>query len=321
MSDKRVILVTGANGFVGEHLVRELVKRGHSVIGTGISPIDPENSNNFTKYFSGCDLTDDASVSKLPLETVDSVINLAGLAQVGGSFSQEDIYMRINVSVHTTIAKRLLQVGNTSARVIAVSSGAVYESVQPMPLNENSKLVSTSSSPYAKSKIAMELAMNKYRSLDMNVVIVRPFNHIGPGQLPGFLVPDLYEKIIATTVNNTSLTVGNLATKRDYTDVRDIVKAYAELATKENVSSETFNVCSGVSHSGQEILDIFLSELGIKKLNVTVDQSSLRPNDPQELFGNNRKLYASTGWKPTIDLRTTLRDFIAWKQQQKGKVN
>src|SRR5690606_2879114 len=122
-----------------------------------------------------------------------------------------------------------------------------------LPLTEDSKLTENSS-PYSQSKKLMEEAAQNLRSQGLDCVVARPFNHIGPGQLGGFLVPDLYEKIRVASKSGGNILVGNLKTKRDYTDVRDIVKAYADLAASETLDYDVYNVCSGQSRSGEEIL-------------------------------------------------------------------
>src|SRR5690606_25202467 len=126
---------------------------------------------------------------------IDAVINLAGLAQVGASFGKEELYNRINVEVHTVLVKRLESLGS-SARVVAIITGAVYDNHQAMPLNEGSTLT-TVGAPYTLSKIAMEQALQPFMDGGMDIVIVRPFNHVGPGQRGGFLVPDLSEQLLA----------------------------------------------------------------------------------------------------------------------------
>src|SRR5690349_15350860 len=135
------ILVTGISGFVGHHLAAELASQGHHVIGTDrAKELDPKLQAHTAEYFGECDLLDPDAVANLPLDRVDGVINLAGLAQVGSSFDDAERYDRINVGVHTVLADRLLEVGKDSTRVLAVSTGAVYDNHQPMPLNEDSAL-------------------------------------------------------------------------------------------------------------------------------------------------------------------------------------
>jgi GDP-4-dehydro-6-deoxy-D-mannose reductase len=308
----KTILVTGVTGFVGHHLSKELFDQGHLVVGTDRgAEIPPELEPFVAEYFGDTDLTDAASVAKLPLERLDAVINLAGLAQVGSSFGKDQAkrYNRINVDVHTVLAKKLLELGRKATRVIAVSTGAVYDNHQPMPLNEDSKLAATNS-PYALSKVAMEDAMSDYIDEGLDVVVVRPFNHIGPGQLGGFLVPDLISQV--TTSN--AVVAGDLSTERDYTDVRDVVKAYALLATLPNLPHLLYNICSGRSTKGEDLLELIIRAAGkeLSEIEVSVDENRLRPNDPKKVVGNNSLLRSDTGWAPTISLQQTISDILVY---------
>lgn len=303
------VLITGINGFVGHHLAAELAGQGHDVIGSGTEPdLSPKLSSHATEYFGDCDLTDPAAVAKLPLDTVDTVINLAGLAQVGASEGQAEKYHRINVAVHTVLADRVAELDRKGVRIIAVSTGAVYDNHQSMPLNEDSQLISSKGSPYALSKIAMERALKPYSEKGLDIIIVRPFNHIGPGQLGGFLVPDLTSQV----TSGDSLLVGDLTTERDYTDVRDVVRAYAVLATSQKLDHNLYNICSGKSISGQAMLDEIIKASGKdpERITVEVDQTRLRPNDPKKVVGNNSRLRNDTGWEPTIPLAQTITDTI-----------
>ena len=304
------ILVTGVNGFVGHHLVRELHGRGYSVVGLGYGgDVQPEIGAMLEDYIL-CDLSDVSQVAKLPLEGINAIINLAGLAKVGASFDEAEFYKKINVAVLANLGKQLLEIGS-KARVVAVSTGAVYESNQPMPLTEKSK-TTPKGSPYAESKLLMEDAAKELRKKGLDVVVVRPFNHIGPGQGPGFLVPDLITKLKAFKESGIPVQVGNLKTKRDYTDVRDIAKAYSDLAVSESLQYDTYNICSGKSHPGQEIVDALLKEMKLEgKVEVTVDQSLIRPADPPDLYGSNARLREETGWEPEITLDKTIADCVA----------
>ncbi len=305
------VLVTGCNGFVGKHLVRELHSRNIEVSGLGYKePAHPEIASLLSNYFM-CDLTDPEDVATLDLKNLEAVVNLAGLAKMADSFANPEFYKKVNVEVLTNLGGELLR-QNKNARVIAVSTGAVYESDQPMPLTEDSKTVNDSS-PYSQSKLMMEIEAKKLRSRGVECVVVRPFNHIGPGQEQGFLLPDLLEKIKGASEAENTISVGNLNTKRDYTDVRDIVKAYASLALSNSLANNLYNICSGNSYSGEEILQIILDTVGIKGVKIEVDQSLIRPNDPPNLYGSNNRLRADINWLPEIPLRKTIEDFIGSK--------
>ncbi|TXG77491.1 NAD-dependent epimerase/dehydratase family protein [Patescibacteria group bacterium] len=307
----KTILVAGVNGFVGHHLARELKSAGHRVIGTGMDDKPSRDISDALHEYVMCDLTVAEQVKRLPLKQIDAVINLAGLASVGDSFKPgaAERYTHINVAVHTTIAEQLLKLGRADVRVIAISTGAVYDNSQPMPIPENGALIAQQGSPYAHSKIAMENALTPLRDSGLDVVIARPFNHIGPGQLPGFLVPDLITQLRATGTDK-AIRVGRLDTKRDYTDVRDVARAYRLLAEAEHLTSEVYNICSGASHSGEEILSTLTNVMGLGELEVETNPDLIRPNDPADIRGDNTLLVRDTGWQPSIEFTQTLRDCV-----------
>lgn len=305
------ILVTGINGFVGGHLAVALNDSGIEVSGIITeADLNKQLLPLVARKYS-CDLTDDKQVSKINLSSYDAIIHLAGLANVGLSYSHPELYMKVNVVPLINLCKNLLR-QKVSARLITISSGTVYDNHQPIPFTETSKLAG-SGSPYVMSKIAMEKAAKEYIDQGIDCVIARPFNHTGPGQNKGFLVPDLFHKIQEAKRTGAPLLVGNLATRRDYTDVRDVVKAYISLATNgsNSLSSHIYNICSNQSHSGEEILKLirqFISETD--DIKVEVDSALIRPDEPVELRGDNSLIQKDTGWTPSIPFQQTLKDSL-----------
>ncbi len=301
------VLVTGINGFVGEHVCDSLAKRNVDIVGVGREPNPPDKiANKLADYFC-VDLTRPTEVERIVLDNTDAIINLAGLAKVGESFKNPDKYMKVNVAVLTIIGERVLKEG-VQPRLIAISTGAVYDSLQHMPLDESSKLAKNSS-PYVDSKLEMEKAAFNLRKKGVDCVIVRPFNHTGPGQGPGFLLPDLYQKIIDAKSSGSPIKIGNLDTKRDYTDVRDVARAYADLALASELKHDLYNVCSGRSIAGKDILMWVQQSMGASVL-TEVDASLLRPNDPEEIFGSYNRLNTDTGWRPKIKIEDTIEAFV-----------
>ena len=303
--------------FVGKHLAREFYGRNIQVVGVGRGKDVESSIRGCTASYFACDLSDYESVRKVPWEEADAIISLAGLSRVGESFANPELYKRINVDVATNVCDYLVSSG-LAPRFIAVSTGAVYSPNSPMPLTESSPLV-MEGSPYAQSKILMEAGVAKYREKGLDCVIVRPFNHCGPGQEAGFLIPDLYSKIVASTKNSSPLIVGDLSTRRDYTDVRDVARAYADLALypTSKLKHDFYNVCSGVSRSGQEILDEMLECMSIgSDIQINLDKKLFRPNDPAELFGNSSRLLEDVEWSPSIALSTTIKDFVIQAQDR-----
>lgn len=300
---KKKVIVTGVNGFVGPHLVKELRSNNFSVTGIGMDK-EPTNilegklenyiSIDLTKYWPS-------------IKDVDLIIHLAGFSAVGPSFDAPQVYINGNTSMVINMAEYYLKQEN-SPRIIIISSGAIYDNNQPMPITEEACLGYTS--PYAVSKVAVENLSMYYRKRGLDMVIARPFNHIGPGQKQGFLIPDLYKRIESLDENEHEILVGNLNTKRDYTDVRDIVRAYVLLCTTEKLNYSIYNICSGSSIGGIDILNFIKNEMLHKEINAVIDPSLVRPTDILDIRGDNHKIYHDTGWKPTYTIFETIHDFI-----------
>lgn len=301
------VLVTGINGFVGHHLARNLNVKGHEVVGVGSEPSISDDLKEIVDSYLACDLSDPDAVAALDLKGTDALIHLAGLANVGQSFDEPAKFISINAAITVNILENLL-ISSPGARCVIVSSGALYDSNQPMPINESGKIAYNS--PYVVSKLATENLAEYYSGRGLHCVTVRPFNHIGPGQRPGFLLPDLAMKLRGL-VGNEPLLVGNLATKRDYTDVRDVADAYVLLATSEAAPKETlYNVCSGESHAGEEILGDLAAAMNIAKPITEADPKLMRPNDVMDIRGDSSRLANEFGWKPAYTLEQTIKDFV-----------
>lgn len=292
------ILITGANGFVGQHLTNELTSNGIEVVGVGYS----SDALNVLSL----DLTNPSECSKLDFSHIFGVIHLAGLAAVGPSFVDPMKYITTNMSIEVNLFETALK-QKANPRFLVISSGSLYDPKAPLPLNEQSSTIP--SSPYAISKLGQEQIAQYYSRLGFECIIARPFNHIGPNQGPGFIVPDLASQIIKAKKDGSGeIKVGNLEAKRDYTDVRDIARAYRLLLTKGK-PGEIYNVCSGRSIDGQTILKGLMAAAKVN-LNPVIDQSKLRPTDNPDLYGSHQKLTKDTGWEPTISIDQTLKDVI-----------
>jgi len=315
---KRSILVTGINGFVGHHVAEQLHKKGISVIGVGNQDRVAADLTSIVDGYVSCDLTDPDQVSQINLKDVTAIINLAGFAKVGDSKGQGELYNRVNVGVHTVLYEECLAQG-VSPRIIAISTGAVYDPNQSLPITEESTLVTEDrTNEYVISKMRMEASLVPYQDKGLHIIIVRPFNHSGPGQLPGFLIPDLGEQITQALRDKKPLLVGNLATKRDYTDVRDVARAYVELATcdKSNINHSLYNICSGKSVLGSEVLRMLTSAFEADDLEIVVDQSKIRAHDVMDVFGSNARLSEDINWQPRFSVEQMIGDYASWKKAQ-----
>lgn len=303
------ILITGAAGFVGGHLVKELLQNNHEVVAA---------VNNNEGQIEGvttvlADLSNAAEVNeRIDFTTVNAVIHLAGLAAVGPSFAEPLKYITVNAGIEISLYEACLK-QNAKPKFLVISSGSLYDQTAPLPLTEQSPLLA--SSPYAVSKIAQEELARYYGRRGFEYVIARPFNHIGPGQNPGFIVPDITQQLVAVEKGEAAqIMVGNLDAKRDYTDVRDICRAY-RLLVEKGINGQVYNICSGKSVSGNDILQKLLSISGVTA-QVTPDPAKMRPADTPDIFGDISKITTDTGWQPSIALETTLSDVVAdWRSR------
>lgn len=298
------IVITGVNGFVGKHLTRELKSAGHFVIGLDRSDAPHEEIAALIDDYRTADLA--AGWPELP--DVDAILHLAGLAAVGPSFDNPQGYININSAIVTNMCEYYLRQVK-KPRIVTISSGAIYDPTAPLPITESSPIAYTS--PYTVSKVLLENQAAYYASRGIECIVMRPFNHVGPGQLAGFLVPDLAEKIRSRASDTDPIEVGNLDTKRDYTDVRDVVRAYRLVATKEGtLDHPIYNVCSGASHSGHEVLDALAAAMQIEAPQTVINEKFLRPNDIMDIRGDNSRLVNEFDWKLTYSFEQTITDFV-----------
>ncbi len=296
------VLVTGVNGFVGHHLASELVAAGHEVVGAGLGSVSPGVATVLADYVE-CDL-----VQGWPELHAEAVVHLAALSAVGPSFADPQRYIVANSAPITHLGEAQLA-SDRHARVVVVSTGAIYGANEGEPLSEASPMVPTS--PYAVSKMLNEAQCAYYRRRGVDVVVMRPFNHIGPGQGPGFILPDLVAGLLEARETGAALRVGNLDTRRDYTDVRDVVRAYRLAVESPTVGASVLNVCSGRSVPGKDILETAAEVLGQATPVVEVDETRLRPDDPVEVRGDNGAIRSALGWSPEIPIERSVQDFVA----------
>lgn len=287
--------VTGAKGFVGTWLVGHLQGQGDDVVA-----VDRE-----------IDVGDAAAVSRAMVEArPDVVYHLAARAHVGESWADPEEVMVVNVlgTLHVLQAARLCP---APPRVLLISSAEVYGAVEEARLPAGEQTTLAPVTPYAASKVAAEyLGIQAHLAHHLAVIRVRPFNHIGPGQGPGFVVPSLAARVLeARRRGSRTVAMGNLTARRDFTDVRDVVRAY-RLVAERGTPGEVYNVCSGHAASVAELADRMLHLAGVDA-ELVRDPELYRPVDVPVLFGDPSKLQAATGWAPAFDLDRTLGDVLA----------
>ncbi len=295
-------LVTGASGFVGRHLVDHLRAAGDEVVG-----ID--------RVHDGLDITDAAAVSNVVATVAPTVIyHLAGWADVGGSWKAPVEAFRANAEGTLNVLGAAAEAG--VERVLAVSSADVYGIVKPdeLPLIEESPL--RPASPYAASKVAADfLGLQAWLGRGLPVLRVRAFNHLGPGQTDRFVAPALASRIArAERDGGKVLRVGDLSARRDFTDVRDVVRGY-RLLVEHGEPGEVYNVCSGTDLAVAELADQLLAQ-ATTPLRFETDPDLLRPVELPVLRGSHDRLTAATGWEPRIPMTETLADLLAdWRRR------
>jgi GDP-4-dehydro-6-deoxy-D-mannose reductase len=288
-------LITGGNGFVGRHLQAHLESLGDSVSILDL-PLD------ITDYQAVRDVVADVQP--------DAIYHLAALSHVGTSWTNPSAVVDVNVAGTTNVLSAAREVV-PNATVLFVSSADVYgpRTPQEMPLGESTEPRPTS--PYAASKLAGEVfAQQAVRGFGQRVVIARPFNHVGPGQNASFFIPGITSRMVAATENAaTDIAVGNLTSRRDFTDVRDVVRAY-RLLVERGVAGEVYVIASGRDVMMQDVADE-LRQLVNPALRFVEDPALLRPVDVPLLRGDASKLEAATGWRPEISWSETLADIVA----------
>lgn len=296
-------LITGSEGFVGAYLRQELSEHGYIVTGLDIQAGDDTLQVNLLNAQQVL-----AAVEKVK---PDIVIHLAGQANVGRSWQIPQATMEINVVGAINLMEAIRKV-NPAIRLVLVGSSDEYGSLGLSGKDVKETLDMHPQTPYAVSKKAQEEMARVYvRAYGMNICMTRSFNHGGAGQKEGFMIPDFAAGIVRIERGEADvLRVGNLTAKRDYTHVKDIVRAY-RLIAERGKSGEVYNVGSGKTYSAQEILDR-LCQLAACPVQVEIDPAKMRPSDTPVICCNRSKVTKDTGWEPAFALDDILQDTMEY---------
>lgn len=311
------IFITGATGFAGSHLVDSLLAQGHDIYALMHPATSHQALPNHARMHSiSGDLLDvDSLKTAVQQAQPDVIYHLAGQAYPARSWENPALTIAINTGGTANLLEAAVAYGRP--RVVIVSSAEIYGYVTAadLPLTEES--VPQPRHPYGVSKHAAgQLTAVYARQYNLPVVEARPFNHIGPRQALGFVTPDFASQLAAIKLQQRPpvISVGNLDAQRDFSDVRDVIRAYQLLAEKGR-SGEAYLICSGQPVSIQYLLNALIDAAGIT-VEINYDPTRMRPSDTPCLYGSPAKITRDTAWKPEIHLRQSLADTYAdWLQK------
>lgn len=314
------VLVTGADGFIGSHLVEALINRGcdvrafvfyNSFNSWGwLDTLSPECQKQLD-VFSG-DIRDPNGVREAMIGC-DVVFHLAALIAIPFSYHSPDSYVDTNIKGTLNIlqAAKLLEV----SKVLVTSTSEVYGTAQYAPIDEKHPF--QGQSPYSATKIGADrLSESFYRSFGTPVVTVRPFNTYGPRQSARAVIPTIITQLLS---GKNVLKIGSLTPSRDFNYVIDIVNGFIALAESDASIGEEVNIATGIEYTIGDVANYLVSEIN-PSANLIVEEERLRPEKSEvfRLIGDTRKIMSLTSWKPTYDLQAGLRDTISWFRQPKN---
>ncbi len=302
-------LITGSGGFAGRHLLRHLHHSQPEADLHGTTYGDKQNLPDVATYHSVNLLDSDTVETLLNSLQPDVIVHLAAQSSPSKSYDTAWQTLETNVRMQLHLIQACLSC-EMQPRIVAITSGEVYRTeASLMPLTEDVGLMPTN--PYSLSKITQDmLCWQYYLTHNLPIIRVRPFNHTGPGQGESFVAPDFAMQIarIEAGLQEPVMFVGNLKPARDFTDVRDVVRAYALLA-EHGQPGTAYNIASNTAYSAQWLLDTLLSYTDAH-IEVRVDESKLRPVDVPLKQGDYSRLHEATGWQPDIPFEDTLLDLL-----------
>lgn len=301
-------LVIGAAGFVGSYLVEEMRACGMEAYAT---KLPHEKLDGVDAAVYDLDIMDKEAIVSLLFEIrPDYIFHLAAQSSVGLAWKNPSLTIDVNIkgSINVMDAVRELFY---KPRVLLIGSGEEYGHIRPgeTPITEDNLL--RPGNIYAATKACQNMIGSIYsKAYDLELMMVRAFNHIGPGQAPMFVVSDFCKQVaeIEKGLREPIMKVGNLAAKRDFTDVRDVVKAYVKLI-QTGEAGETYNVGSGNAKAIQEILNLIVS-MSDSEVKVEIDPNKIRPVDVPIIEADITKIHELTGWKPEITLEQTIQETL-----------
>jgi len=320
-------IITGFSGFVSRHFLHYLESRSEQVSVLGLDLHEPafdvRDFRHLTCTFERVDLLDKERMQNAIYQFQPNyILHLAAYSSVSFSWKNPILSFQNNTNIFLNLieAIRLLRL---STRILSVGSSEEYGNVteRDMPLREDMPLKPVS--PYAVARVSQEMLSQVYaKGFDVDVVITRSFNHVGPGQKDIFVVSSLAKQLAEGSkkhVRKLEVVTGDLSIIRDFTDVRDVVRAYY-LLLKKGKKGEIYNVCSGRGVTLSEVLNVMGDYVGLE-VEHRVDASLVRPQDNKMIIGSNKKIQHEVGWVPDIMLEKALKDVIDdWKRRLESHV-
>src|SRR5215475_2365874 len=317
------VLITGITGFVGSHMAEFALAKGAQVFGSNRWRSKTENIDHLrsTVTFLESDLRDLSSVrTLLEISNPDYVVHLAAQSFVGVSWHAPAETLTTNIISQVNLLEAIRGL-KLSPRFLAVGSSEEYGLVHEneLPITESNVLRPLS--PYAVSKVTQDMmAFQYFKSFGLPIIRTRAFNHEGPRRGDVFVTSNFARRVaeIEAGIHEPTLFVGNLKARRDYTDVRDIVRGYWRLL-EQGEPGEVYNLCSGRAWSIQQMLDFMLAEAKCAPITVKEDPARLRPSDVPVLIGDASRIQAAVGWKPEIPFERTLTELLDyWRQRTRA---
>lgn len=296
------LLLVGGSGFVGSHM-RAAVEDTHSVVATG-RDVDVRNHDQLRDLIAGAQ--------------ADQVVYLAAVTTLSESFEDPRATYDINFLGALNLLMTLREC-NFSGRMVFVSSSEVYGLLGAHELPVAEARIPKPLSPYAVAKVAAEALCYQWSQAEkFEIIIARPFNHIGPGQSERFAIADFGRQVAAIKLGLSSpvIYVGDIDTTRDFTDVRDIASAYQRLL-EHGRSGEVYNVCSGVERSIRSLVERMCDLAGVT-VELRADPARMRASEQRRVRGSNEKLVMDTAWTPYFSIDRTLSDIVAFWMKKLG---
>jgi GDP-4-dehydro-6-deoxy-D-mannose reductase len=320
------VLITGASGFAGNHLARLCAREGDEVIGVSRTGSVPDGAGEGVVV----DLRNTMAVRAIVRAARPEVVyHLAALSSVGRSWDDPATTLSDNGAGALAVLEAVRHEA-AGARVVWVSTCEVYGALGPLPVSEDAPLAPAN--PYAVSKTAGELLAAVYAAAyGLEVIRARPFNHTGPGQRSIFILSSLARQAAEgrlAGVSELRIVTGNPDTRRDFTDVRDVVRAYRLLArgaapwtrgatpATQGAAPAIYNVCTGRSVSAREQVQLLAELIAPVKVDHVVDRARVRAHEVMDFRGSHERLTKATGWRPLIPLRQTMLETIQWWESE-----